>query len=86
MQDNRIFMIKTLVSIDFKRDIVVMLVVLRRKYTVPHLNYKRKIHFFIIGHPMLESDVMDEFLEQSLETKPGTSCNKRVIGSPLLYF
>lgn len=30
MQDNRILMIKTLVSIDFKRGIVVMLVVLSR--------------------------------------------------------
>ena len=35
MQDNRILMIKTLVSIDFKRGIVVMSVVLRRKYTAP---------------------------------------------------
>ena len=35
MQDNRILMIKTLVSIDFKRGIVVILVVLRCKYTAP---------------------------------------------------
>ncbi len=35
MQDNRILMIKTLVSIDFKRGIVVMSVVLRCKYTAP---------------------------------------------------
>lgn len=32
----------------------------------PPLNYKKKIHFFllsaIIGHSILKSDVMDEFL------------------------
>ena len=46
MQDNRILMIKTLVSIDFKLGIVVMLVVLRCKYTAPPLNYKKLNHFF----------------------------------------
>ncbi len=35
MQDNRILMIKTLLSIDFKWGIVVILVVLWCKYTAP---------------------------------------------------
>ena len=48
-------------SIDFKRGIVVMLVVLWCKYTAPP-KLQEKDSLFIIGHPMLKSDVMDEFL------------------------